>query len=635
MQDSRARRGDSTLSRDLSLSHSPHNKFSHVAPDSIRRLHFLDMMAEPLNGSDLYEYVPLPSERHIRLLELYPGEQDDTVAIALHFANIDSVLHYETISYAWGDDATRVRVSCNGKGVMVTSNLRDALQHFRLKDNSRILWADALCIDQTNIPERGFQVRLMKNIYDRASRICVWLGLANAHTLLAVELIRELARLLECENTTVPSEQDIKKFLSTDRERLPKPESECWQSLGFFFSAPWFGRMWVIQEVSGHDCMVLNGMFEVQWNHVIVAAKMLDELHETEFFDDIALVYIGNHINVLQINNAAGCDDSTINLFDMFRYFRCSDERDKVYALMSFAPLNDLDPPLLPDYNKTVAEVFEEATVRCFTASQSLSLLSSIDNEFIEEGWPSWVPRWDRSRNIQILHDYASGRAHSSIAQLDYRPGLLTARGIRISSISKCSEGLTRSMLSSKPIDGEPNPLSALFNDWRKDILPSLTQAADVSKLDYLAMTLTVGLDAESHCPPYDISQYRRDFLAYFQAAIALLDTAPSIAIDVQAAFLQAAAKGNERSFRVAAERGSKNKRFFWTREGQLGLGPIASQEGDIVVLLYGANAPCILRPDKSYYLFVGECYLHEYMHGEPIEKVGGVLLAAEDFVLK
>ena len=98
---------------------------------------------------------------------------------------------------------------------------------------------------------------------------------------------------------------------------------------------------------------------------------------------------------------------------------------------------------------------------------------------------------------------------------------------------------------------------------------------------------------------------------------------------------LQEAAKGDERSFRVAAERGSQDKRFFWTLKGEFGVGPKAAQKGDIIVLLYGANAPCILRPKETYYQFVGECYLHNYMHGEPIEMVRGRLLVAEDFILK
>jgi hypothetical protein len=37
-------------------------------------------------------------------------------------------------------------------------------------------WVDALCIDQNNIPEKNSQVSKMKEIYEGAKKIVVWLG---------------------------------------------------------------------------------------------------------------------------------------------------------------------------------------------------------------------------------------------------------------------------------------------------------------------------------------------------------------------------------------------------------------------------------------------------------------------------
>lgn len=591
-------------------------------------------MAEVLEAYGIYKYSPLPSKRHIRLLELFAREQNNTVECALHFAQIDSTPHYEAISYAWGNDLNRVHVSCDGRSLMITSSLRDALQRFRLKDKSRMLWADAICIDQTNLLERSSQVCLMKNIYDNASRVCIWLGLANAHTPLAIEFIHELVRQDHSGNNIGHSRRDIEKYVSISRDLLPKPTSKCWHSLGILFSAAWFDRMWVIQEVNGHVCMVFNGDFEIKWSCVVVAAELLLVLGRVGFFNDIPHPSLGNYINTIQMNSTTVYHGSTSGLFDMFRNFCCSDERDKVYALMSFPPLNEIHPPILPNYNKSVLEVFEEATVRCSTYYQSLSLLSCIDHgSSIEEGWLSWVPRWDRGRDIQILHNYSSGREHLSTVQIKFLPGVLIAKGIRISLVSDCSEVVTMSMLDLKPIESRPHPLAALFENWQAQVPPNLTQIADDHYLDYLSMTLTVGLDAESHCPPDDMAQYRRDFLAYTQKAMSMLGTTRYL-IDIQAPFIKEAAKGDEWFFCDAARRGSKNKRFIWTRKGELGVGPKAAQEGDIIVLLYGANAPCILRPRGAYYQFVGECYLHKHMHGEPIEMVRKGLLVAEDFVL-
>jgi hypothetical protein len=42
------------------------------------------------------------------------------------------------------------------------------------------LWADALCINQSDTPEKNHQVPLMRHIYGHSSRVIMWLGDASA-----------------------------------------------------------------------------------------------------------------------------------------------------------------------------------------------------------------------------------------------------------------------------------------------------------------------------------------------------------------------------------------------------------------------------------------------------------------------
>ncbi|KAF2138826.1 uncharacterized protein K452DRAFT_195993, partial [Aplosporella prunicola CBS 121167] len=69
-------------------------------------------------------------------------------------------------------------IECNGRSHMINDSLYQALLQFsRIKETAQQhLWADALCIDQTNIPERGAQVALMGEIYASCARVVVWLG---------------------------------------------------------------------------------------------------------------------------------------------------------------------------------------------------------------------------------------------------------------------------------------------------------------------------------------------------------------------------------------------------------------------------------------------------------------------------
>jgi hypothetical protein len=60
--------------------------------------------------------------------------------------------------------------------MMIASNLHAALLRLRGATEVRILWADAVCIDQTNDPEKNHQVGIMGDIYKATKECIVWLG---------------------------------------------------------------------------------------------------------------------------------------------------------------------------------------------------------------------------------------------------------------------------------------------------------------------------------------------------------------------------------------------------------------------------------------------------------------------------
>jgi hypothetical protein len=97
---------------------------------------------------------------------------------------------YEALSYVWGDPKDPVPIKVGQDDLTVTRNLHAALLHLRYRYFERILWVDAICIDQENLRERGEQVQSMAKIYGSANRVVVWLGEATADSDQALEVIR-------------------------------------------------------------------------------------------------------------------------------------------------------------------------------------------------------------------------------------------------------------------------------------------------------------------------------------------------------------------------------------------------------------------------------------------------------------
>ena len=79
----------------------------------------------------------------------------------------------------------------------IRENLRDALRAVRDPNESRMLWIDALCIDQENVEERNHQVGLMGLIYRKAKQIRIWLGQPADKSGRALTRLRQLANVHE------------------------------------------------------------------------------------------------------------------------------------------------------------------------------------------------------------------------------------------------------------------------------------------------------------------------------------------------------------------------------------------------------------------------------------------------------
>jgi hypothetical protein len=177
-----------------------------------------------------YPYSLLPPDGdNIRLLRLLPNE-DEAAPLHCELRNyslrrLSPRTHlYEALSYVWGDPDKTLSICVGKNRFQVTVNLHAALSRLRDHSFKRIIWVDAICIDQSNKEERKQQVQLMAKIYSNAHRVIVWLGEQAVEIKGALEDIQLAAN----EELTERSKKEIKQ-----------------QAILNLLQNPWFQRIWV------------------------------------------------------------------------------------------------------------------------------------------------------------------------------------------------------------------------------------------------------------------------------------------------------------------------------------------------------------------------------------------------------
>jgi hypothetical protein len=208
-----------------------------------------------------FSYKPLPegNGEWIRILRLFAGKDEDPIVCELllwnlrhsHFRNSPK---YEAVSYVWGDPNRVQEITCEGLPLFITINLHQALQRFRYHDQSRLLWADGICIDQQNDVEKGYQVSIMGQIFEQSNCTLIWLGEVDHSPCEdcrsscvedAISLIRDFNYYFESQYVKLDKSRltdvvrDIHKIPPVPEDHRLRNETKKWGCLRALLSRPW------------------------------------------------------------------------------------------------------------------------------------------------------------------------------------------------------------------------------------------------------------------------------------------------------------------------------------------------------------------------------------------------------------
>ena len=331
----------------------------------LARLKYLSLRYGETRRADVYRYLN-DSERELRVV-IMPGEYHEDLrceVVYTHLGPNGGTLPYEALSYTWGKMYSLRLIKMNGSPFAVTSNLEAALRRLRRPNKSRAVWVDALCIDQENFEERGKQVQIMREIYENASEVIVWLGEESPSTNCAMDFLDQASR----------QENPRDWFLKSVVERGLTYQDQ-WKAIILLWRKPYWTRVWIIQEIGYASRLTITcGSKVVSWDVIVNCQSAWVEVRDKPVSQAVrgklpamrgvsnleqCALFMGFGTNkddrdslILALNTTREAISTNaqrkglIELLAMHRLALATDPRDKIYAVGSLA--GDCRAPSLP-----------------------------------------------------------------------------------------------------------------------------------------------------------------------------------------------------------------------------------------------------------------------------------------------
>ena len=440
-----------------------------------------------------YKYLPLNKPEDIRLILLYPRLGFGNINCSLIQGRHMHLFFYEAISYRWYGLEETEPIIIDGCKKHITKSVYDILASRSSLFLPRLLWIDALCIDQNNNAEKSQQVVLMEKIYlnalfttviladpssspehqEESGRLSIPARYDNIWpenkdttdhvqaARLAFDLLKELHVLKE----KALRGSNMRTYRLFEELGLSTAKRRQWAAYSKLLQQPWFERVWVIQEIAFAPRVQVKYYGEViDWELLIEGVKKLKQAKD--FFLWLELQHSvpmlrDEHTglsNILRMNKfrkhfrKEGLLDLMTSRSSYSReyfglsgvlansvHFQASNPRDLIFGLMSMC-----EAPQKTDYAVSVRDVYVNVAKELVQGDGVRLLLhiaglgNRVQSDPSALTLPSWVPDWTsgpRYDRLQNAHDWRRTGDFNAGGGAKFSPTITDADSLRVSGI--------------------------------------------------------------------------------------------------------------------------------------------------------------------------------------------------------
>ncbi|GLA08256.1 hypothetical protein AnigIFM60653_009785 [Aspergillus niger] len=624
----------------------------------------------------------------IRLLKLLPEDCWDAVSLLSQTTSSqplkctvkvvklqEGMPEYAALSYTWGNVDDRVTIQCDGQLRSITRNLYSALDAIRRLPSSptSYIWADAICINQNDDKDQTKQVKLMTEIYQRASQVFVYLGESDSDVEPALAAMRKSASAIFTHPNAAVAQMTLQDWWELGYLSIEEAKFQV-RAFYKFLQRPWFARMWCIQEYAvARSVVFLCGGHQILEPDLLNAGAWL----ATSSAGVTAAGWGSNPMILLheiKAEKEVALKRPLINLLAEFRYRGAQRPHDKIYALYGLAADCGTGTEALkiePDYETPAPQVYKELATQLLHRDRSLEVMTlagvydpAVPPGMIRRrypGLPSWVPDWrvpDNTISVQLLEYRRFPRCDSSptksptyLFPFDNDPTEFRASGNTIYTPAFSDDGnslgVQGMILDSIRDIGVVNDeyVSVPQQWWREPSVPELLDKVSRNTDRFCNWIDLVGGESDWYyfnrepmldvfwqtmrCGhhPHGFQRERQDFMNWYHSVKPIMDIVRrcrsqpwarnTMIMEYNNYALSMGITGPPTSFLDRTAYHTCNRAIFNTNHGYVGMAPKGSRVGDQVAVFEGGSVPFIIRRWGQNWHIVGACYVHGCMQGE------------------
>lgn len=575
-----------------------------------------------------------------RLVTLLHGAQSDDIRVSISThplpgadpeweINSSDDISWQALSYTWGNLNEVENISVvqpDGRGgadLSVTRNLTEALRHLRYNDKDRLMWIDAICIDQADhdvaLEERVWQVRSMHQIYIRADGVVIWLGPEKDDSSFALQCLQDLGLSIRVNwwtsEITTPNGVPTKPMQfwrtcdHTARER---------QAVTKLLERQYFDRVWVSQEFM---------LAQEAKSMIVVGPRSISLDNFRKAIHCMALIGFS-----VQSPNASHERDRLTravwmaqkaysdvpNLMFRTRASGCRDDRDKVYGNLGIMSMNgqrSLVEAIDIDYStaNTVGKTYYNFFVQYQRRYNTLRLLMDSGLRQGRDIRPTWMPDWRNDAPATLDLTMETATSHLVAAECRYLDdGVLEVHGKLATRVFDI-----RYLDTSTSHEWKPG--------WCQELAVMIRANLQPDRLNERIESLShaIGAYLNNYGVPVEVVQQS---YTIYKTYLKLLY---KVEMDGDPAFGRPIPLPQDIMDEEDAARFETCVRWFkitgapfiFSADGYIGIGSPGSQVGDEVYAILGCRALILLRHSsgKGRHQVVGPCFMHGFNWGEAL----------------